>query len=202
MDIVAIEFDTKKYEDILDCISWLRSNPEYQFVTENKNFKLKTTAKSIFMSTEPRKVHGWHQNIPNWRDFTLERPEPHIMILRKVGNSFWQTQDMPPLTPETKRKREIYDRKQIELQMRRRQKALQASIRRQEAATNRPIRVPKNSVGLADTDSVYAPIKRRRKAVTRIPKKIKLEVEETPSIFDEAVLPLQPLEEPAKTDVK
>lgn len=186
-DIIAIEFDCAKFDDVLDCEAWLKNHPELVLITENRNFKLRKVAASLFMSDEHRKVYAWHGNLARWANFTMYRPDPHVMIMKKSGDFMWHKEDLPPLSQATKQKRDLEERKEIAKHMRRKQRLQESAKKREAKAAEKTVgpkstKLPKNPILV--TDGVYGAIKKRK-----FIKKQKIKKEDVDSDFEELIVP-------------
>jgi len=102
--IVAIEFDQYAFPTEVKCERWMRDKPEFQSLIQSKKWKLKTISKSIFMSSEGRKVFAWHGPIYQSKDLHLEHPEPHVVVITRGSSSFFFDSDLPPLSQRTQQK--------------------------------------------------------------------------------------------------
>lgn len=83
--------------------------PEFEDLLSNKNFLLKATNASRYLSKDNRKVFAWQSdNLYLWKNLQLRRPNKYIAYLVGYGytSDRWGESDYPPMTDENKKKEE------------------------------------------------------------------------------------------------
>lgn len=131
---VSIQFDKQGFSTDVACLKWIRSSP-YAYLETLKGFKLKTSANSMWMSTEPRKVFYWTDGLAYCKHILTERPQAHVLIILKGSQDIYARTDMPALSEtaqaklrDMEHKRELKDQEKLE----RRRKIL---VKRKRLAT-------------------------------------------------------------------
>lgn len=184
--IVAIEFDQHVFGSEVKCEQWLRSKPEYQHLVQSKKWRLKTVARSIWMSSEGRKVFAWHGPIFQCRDIHLVRPDPYVLIITREGSSFFYETDYPALSARALNRIRTVEAKQEARDQARLERKEKAKAKKRKSST---LKRGKSPFDPTDAKALKrAPLKRRSH------KKIKKEVIEIPDLpnFDPSTVPILP----------
>lgn len=170
--IIYIEFSKDKFENVVACEKWLRRSQEYDSLLNSKKWKLKTLARSVFISPESRAVFRWFSGTtPYVKSFIAERPEPGVLIFKNAGTEFFTDPDLPPRSREYQMKirdqefsRSLKDQKRLDKEAERKMKK-----KKRPRSTS--------TVSADESDKSNGSKKSTRKNIIRIPKKkIKKEV--------------------------
>lgn len=165
--IVAIEFDQQVFPTAVRCEQWMRDKPEFQSLVQSKSWRLKTIAKSIFMSLEGRKVFAWHGPIYVNKDLRLEHPEPYVLVIKRGSSDFFSIADFPPLSARAQQKTREKELKQEQRD--------QLRLERIEKARDKKRKRTASKKGIDFTVGSTGKIKPGKKAAAQKSKKIKKE---------------------------
>jgi hypothetical protein len=164
--IIGVEVCAEKYAfDRKNAMATLDALPEFEDLLSSKNFMLKGTNASHYLSKDSRKVFKWQSdNFYLWKNIQLRRPTRFIAYLVAYGyaSDRWTDADYPPPTDENKKKDEEKHKTQLAKEETLKLRKQEAAVRRAEKAALRKQFAEriKAELGLIDP-----PKKKKRKLV-------------------------------------
>jgi hypothetical protein len=141
--ILALEFDAVHFQTSQSCLEWLR-NSDYDYLLTTRGFRLRLRKKCIYLKGESRKVFTFYNNLWKYHNQLLERPEPHVVIVKKMGTQTFQATDLPEDLPSTVEREEkkaekkaIREEKEAERREKRKQKRKREKAEKGEKSDNK-----------------------------------------------------------------
>ena len=133
MQILAVEFDAAHFCDIKNCHAWLK-NSDYDYLLDTNSFRLRQRKKCIYLSGESRKVLAFYNNLWKYPHHSIERPMPHVAIVKKTGTEAFTPVDLPEQLPETVERNEQKAEKLAARQEKERERREKRKAERKEKA--------------------------------------------------------------------
>ncbi len=98
--ILALEFDANHFTDSKSCIDWIKKS-DIEYMARIQGFRLRLRKKCIFLTDETRKVWSWYNNLWKYPYLIMERPDTHVVIVKKTGTQSFVPVDIPEPLPDT-----------------------------------------------------------------------------------------------------
>lgn len=98
--ILSLEFDAHHFKDRKSCIDWLQQS-DFDYMARLHGFRLRLRKKCIFLTGESRKVWSWYNNLWKYPYTILERPDVHVVVVKKTGTQVFGPVDIPEQLPTT-----------------------------------------------------------------------------------------------------
>lgn len=141
--VLALEFDALRFPTSQSCLDWLKQS-DYDYLLQTRGFRLRLRKKCIYLKGESRKVFTFYKNLWKYANQLLERPEPHVVVVKKTGTQAFQSVDLPEDLPSTvereekkAEKRALREEKEAERREKRKQKRKRAKTEKDGKATKK-----------------------------------------------------------------
>lgn len=164
--IIGIELCAARFSNNREvAVNWIQSQPELEDLLVTKNFNLKATGVSRFLSSDSRKVFAWYSP-STWKAkmVAIRRPSRYVAYYVKIGFSHedWSTDDAPAMTEENKLKlkEKMEEKKQRDVE--RNVRRMEAAVKRAQAKEQQKILAARIKLEMGIPDTPRAPKKRKR----------------------------------------
>ncbi len=124
------------FKERKDCIEWIK-NSDIDFMARLQGFRLRLRKKCLFLTGETRKVWSWYNNLWKYHYLIMERPNPHVAILKKTGTEAFGPTDIPEQLPDTIKQLEKRAEKKALSEEKARQRKEKQKLKRKAERQNR-----------------------------------------------------------------
>lgn len=149
--IAAIEFCQQSFPTQDNCLAWLSQSTKFEYLLRMKDFKLRSQKKSMFLTSERRRVWAYYVNTHKYRSLNLERPVPTAVVVTAGDSTPFAPVDLPTLLPSTVEKNQKKDERDLakkKKQQERKEKRREERTKRKELSAEEEIPNPsQDSVG-------------------------------------------------------
>lgn len=164
--IIGIELCAARFSNNREvAVGWIQNQPELEDLLVTRNFNLKATGVSRFLSSDPRKVFAWYSpSTYKAKMVAIRRPTRYVAYYVKIGfsNDDWSADEVPPMTEENKLKLKHKDEEKKLREIERNARRIEASAKRAQLKEKQKEIAARIKAEMGIVDIPKAPKKRKR----------------------------------------